>query len=834
MRPKQPKVSNDISQSLGKLPPQELDIEAAVLGAIILEKKAIIEVASILRVNHFYSEAHQEIYRAIIEMFAAGESIDMLTLTGHIRSNGKLEIIGGAYYIAELTSRVSSAANIEFHARLLVEAGMKRSLIKMASDIHQEAYEDTTDVFSLIEKSNLEIQEIFDDAIGSRAEQSMVEIGLKVIRTIEARQSGKHTGLDSGFAVLDSLLNGFHKTDLIILAARPGMGKAQSLDENLLSINGWIKMRDVKNGDMLAGSDGKFYPVTGVFPQGKRKTCKVIFDDGSDVICDYEHLWYTQTRADRKTKGGRTGTVKKTSDIKETLQKGVRKNHSIPFVKPIQFKDRKTKINPYLYGVLVGDGGLTGATVRLSNPEKDVVIRCSSLLPDGYQLNSSSSLDHSIVRTKNEKKSFFHLIPELKGKHSYEKLIDEVYLLNSVENRVLLLRGLLDTDGHVCNKSCPWIEYSTTSGRLAEQVVDLVRGLGGRATCKKYQGKYTKNGEKINVREYFRIMIAFSNGIIPVSTVKHLSRYKHKRYSQKFITDIIDHETIETQCISIGSPDSLYVTSGHTLTHNTSFAMQAGKNIAEKGVPVGIFSLEMSNEQLVERLAISESEIDSDRVKKGLLDSYEVTRYMNAVGKLSKLPIFIDDTPFMTILELRARAMRMKTKHKIQFIIVDYLQLIKGINEGGKTMNRDQEIGVITRTLKGIAKELDIPIVALAQLSRAVETRGGLKKPQLSDLRESGSIEQDADVVLFLYRPEYYKITEDQDGFPTHGLCEVIVEKHRNGSTGTVKVKFIGKLTKFAPWETEYIPTVKRQEHATNHYKDPTKELKPQSDDEPF
>ena len=490
MRPKQPKVSNDISQSLGKLPPQELDIEAAVLGAIILEKKAIIEVASILRVNHFYSEAHQEIYRAIIEMFAAGESIDMLTLVGHIRSNGKLEIIGGAYYIAELTSRVSSAANIEFHARLLVEAGMKRSLIKMASDIHQEAYEDTTDVFSLIEKSNLEIQEIYDDAIGSKAEQSMVEIGLKVIRTIEARQSGKHTGLDSGFAVLDSLLNGFNKTDLIILAARPGMGK-------------------------------------------------------------------------------------------------------------------------------------------------------------------------------------------------------------------------------------------------------------------------------------------------------------------------------------------------------TSFAMQAGKNIAEKGIPVGIFSLEMSNEQLVERLAISESEIDSDRVKKGLLDSYEVSRYMDAVGKLSNLPIFIDDTPFMTILELRARAMRMKTKHKIQFIIVDYLQLIKGINEGGKTMNRDQEIGVITRTLKGIAKELDIPIVALAQLSRAVETRGGLKKPQLSDLRESGSIEQDADVVLFLYRPEYYKITEDQDGFPTHGLCEVIAEKHRNGSTGTVKVKFIGKLTKFAPWETEYVPTTKRQEYATSHYKDPTQKLN-KDDDEPF
>jgi len=236
-------------------------------------------------------------------------------------------------------------------------------------------------------------------------------------------------------------------------------------------------------------------------------------------------------------------------------------------------------------------------------------------------------------------------------------------------------------------------------------------------------------------------------------------------------------------------------------------------------------------------VAASEAEIDSEKIKKGLLDPYEFERYMNACGKLSTIPLYIDDTPMMNIVELRARAMRLKAKYGVKLIMIDYLQLIKGINDGNKNMNRDQELGLITRTLKGIAKELDIPVIALAQLSRAVEQRGGLKRPQLSDLRESGSIEQDADIVLFLYRPEYYKITEDSDGIPTHGLCEVIIAKHRNGSLDDVKLKFVGKYTKFVPWVYSShgpVVTSERQKFAQLHYKNPTEELPKGDDTQPF
>ena len=452
------KQVRDLTESLGKMPPAATDMEESVLGALLMEKNAIIEVAGFLRSDHFYSEAYSEIYKAIITLFSHGDPIDMRTVVGQLRKTGKLELSGGAYGIAELTSKVSSAAHVEFHARVIVEMSMKRSLIQLASMVHQEAYEDTADVFDLIEKANLDLQSVLDNALNATSEKSLKDIAIAVVKEQQERQTGKHDGLNTGFNVIDKMLSGFRKTDLIVIAARPGMGK-------------------------------------------------------------------------------------------------------------------------------------------------------------------------------------------------------------------------------------------------------------------------------------------------------------------------------------------------------TAIIVQAAINIAKQGNPVGMFSLEMGANQLLQRAAVSESEVDGESVKKGILNDPDFVRFMHTCGDLGKLPFYIDDTAFMSIIELRARAMRMKSKYGIKLLVIDYLQLIKGLSDSGKTTNnRDQEIGIITRTLKGMAKELDIPIVALSQLNRSVETRGGSKRPLLSDLRESGSIEQDADIVIFLYRPEYYKITQDEDGNSTHGKCEVIVEKHRGGSVGTVILKFIGKFTKFDEW----------------------------------
>ena len=209
------------------------------------------------------------------------------------------------------------------------------------------------------------------------------------------------------------------------------------------------------------------------------------------------------------------------------------------------------------------------------------------------------------------------------------------------------------------------------------------------------------------------------------------------------------------------------------------------------------FSLEMSSLQIVNRLISAEAELDSDKIRKGNLKDYEWQQLLHKTDQLNNAKIFIDDTPALSMLELRAKSRRLKSQHDIRCIVVDYLQLMSG--EYGKTSgNREQEIASISRSLKAIAKELNIPVIALSQLSRAVETRGGDKRPILSDLRESGSIEQDADMVLFVYRADRYDITEDEDGNLTAGIAELLLRKNRNGPTGKVKLKFIERYAKFA------------------------------------
>jgi replicative DNA helicase len=228
----------------------------------------------------------------------------------------------------------------------------------------------------------------------------------------------------------------------------------------------------------------------------------------------------------------------------------------------------------------------------------------------------------------------------------------------------------------------------------------------------------------------------------------------------------------------------------------TAFVLSMARNLAvEFRKPVAFFSLEMSSIQLVMRLISNETELDAEKLKKGQLTMAEWEQLHAQIDKLSDAPLIIDDTPALSVFELRAKSRKLMAKHKLELIVVDYLQLMTAGTDGKG--NREQEISLISRSLKSIAKELNVPIIALSQLSRAVETRGGDKRPMLSDLRESGAIEQDADIVIFLYRPEYYGIDEDDAHNPTNGIAEVIISKHRNGQTGTVKLKFIDRLAKF-------------------------------------
>ena len=446
----------------GKIPPQATDLEEAVLGALMLEKDALANVIDILKPEVFYKEAHQHIFTAIRTLFNRSQPVDILTVTNELKSMAMLDVVGGPYYIAQLTSRVVSAANIEYHTRIIVQKFIQRELIRISSEVSTEAYEDTTDVFELLDKAESNLFNVSDTNL-RRKYMDMQSILKEAIQEIEkAKEASEQDeiatlGVPSGFTSLDRITAGWQKSDLIILAARPSMGK-------------------------------------------------------------------------------------------------------------------------------------------------------------------------------------------------------------------------------------------------------------------------------------------------------------------------------------------------------TAFVLSMARNAAiDHGEPVAVFSLEMSALQLVMRLISMETELPSDKLRRGVLADHEWQQLNTRITKLEDAKIYIDDTPALSIFELRAKSRRLVAQHGIKLIIIDYLQLMTG-NAENKGM-REQEISGISRALKGLAKELNIPVIALSQLSREVEKRPGSKKPILSDLRESGAIEQDADLVLFIYRPEYYKITEFDDNTPTQGLAEIIVAKHRNGQTGEIKLNFISRYGKFKDYE---------------------------------
>ena len=451
--------STIISLEKGKLPPQALDLEEAVLGAMMIEKKGTDNVIDILTPDAFYKEAHKFIFEAITQLFTDTQPVDLLTVSAQLKKDGKLEQAGGDFYLIQLTQKISSSAHVEFHARIILQKFIQRSLIRISSEIIEESYEDSTDVFDLLDKAESKLYEVTQGNLKKSSETAQSLVNQAKLRIQEIAGKEGMSGIATGFTKLDKLTSGWQPSDLIIIAARPGMGK-------------------------------------------------------------------------------------------------------------------------------------------------------------------------------------------------------------------------------------------------------------------------------------------------------------------------------------------------------TAFVLSMARNVAiDFGHPVALFSLEMASVQLITRLISSETGLSSEKLRTGKLEKHEWEQLSIKVKDLEKAPLFIDDTPSLSIFDLRAKARRLSSQHGIKLIIVDYLQLMTAGGSNGKGGgNREQEISTISRNLKALAKELNIPVIALSQLSRQVENRAsGSKRPLLSDLRESGAIEQDADIVSFIYRPEYYKIEEwdDEDASPTQGQAEFIIAKHRNGSLENIRLKFIGNLGKF-------------------------------------
>jgi replicative DNA helicase len=433
------------------VPPHSTEAEVAVLGAMMMDREAVSKVLEILEPECFYHEAHQTIFAAMIEMFNRAVTVDLITLNNELSRSGQLERVGGMYAIADIASRTITAANVDHHARIVMERWLKRSMIRVAGNIIADCYDDTTDALEQVDRAEQQIFEVAEKRL-KRSYSGMHKLTKDALDKVFALSQGDGdgiTGVPTGFTQLDSMLSGLQPSDLVILAARPSMGK-------------------------------------------------------------------------------------------------------------------------------------------------------------------------------------------------------------------------------------------------------------------------------------------------------------------------------------------------------TAFALTVAREAAKRNKPVGLFSLEMSAQQLVLRLISADAEIDLQSLRAGRLTPVQIQEIVKKIDGLMNTPIYIDDSAALTPVEFRAKCRRMKTQHDVQMIIVDYLQLM----HAPKAESREREISMISHTLKQVAKELNVPVVALSQLNRASESRTD-KKPMLSDLRESGSIEQDADVVMIIHRPEYYKLKECSDGTPAENIAEVIVAKQRNGPTGEVKLYYNKRLASF-------------------------------------
>jgi replicative DNA helicase len=701
--------------SFDRTPPQDIAAEQSVLGGMLLSKDAIADVVEILRATDFYRPAHASVFDAVIDLYGRGEPADAVTVAAFMQTNGALARIGGAAYLHTLISSVPTAANAAYYARIVAERAVLRRLVEAGTRIVQMGYGTASgqgrDVDDVVDLAQQAVYDVLERRVSEdyAVLADLLQPALDEIEAVGARD-GVMAGVPTGFGDLDRLLNGLHPGQLVIVAGRPGLGKALALDTPLPTPTGWTTMGGVAVGDLLLGADGRPTRVLATSEIMLGRRCyEVEFSDGTVIVADAEHQWVTIARAGAPVAANpsRSGAATllaappvtvTTRQIAATLRHPVdgRPSHAVVNARALNLPARlDLPLPPYLLG-----GRLAGA-----DAEGDIMVR-----------------------------------------------IDAAYLRASADQRRELLAGLLDAAGTVAPARSTQLRL--TSRALAEDVRELVVSLGYRCSL----------GE--SRRPYQGSVITFSTPPRPQS---------------RSIVDVRLVPSVPVRCVSVDNRDHLYLASRSMVpTHNSTVAMDFARSASVRhNMSSVIFSLEMSKIEIVTRLLAAEARVPMHVLRSGQLSDDDWTRLARRMGEISEAPVFVDDTPNMTLMEIRAKARRLRQRHDLRLVVVDYLQLMTSPK---RVESRQQEVADLSRGLKLLAKEIECPVIAVSQLNRGPEQRTD-KRPQLSDLRESGSIEQDADVVILLHRDDYY----DKES-PRAGEADFIVAKHRNGPTDTVTV----------------------------------------------
>jgi replicative DNA helicase len=785
-----------------RMPPHDVAAEQCVLGGMLLSKDAISDVIEVIRPSDHYRPAHQLVHEAILDLYARGEPADAITVSNELSRRGELSRIGGAPYLHTLIASVPTAANAGYYARIVRERAILRRLVEAGTRIVQFGYSGDGDADDLVDRAQAEVYGVTDRRIAEDY-HPLSEIMPGALEEIEAigAHGGGISGVPTGFADLDALTNGLHPGQMIVIAARPAVGKALALDTRLPTPAGWTTMRDVKTGDYLIGADGRPTRVVAATEVMLGRPCyEVIFDDGTAIVADEQHQWRTTTRAERRQAGQRprdsarrvsprlgmrTYTrrpvpvysrrellsalaehievsaaaaqahvhepVKTTAAIAATLYSENRSerrlNHAVAVALPLVLPDRELPLPPYVLGVWAGDGSSNAAT----RGSVQAALRSLGVLGD--------------------------------------KHIPGSYLRASEKQRRALLAGLLDTDGTVTAGGS--VQFTVTSYRLARDVRDLVTGLGYRCGW----SERTVTGRTTASSTAYTLTFTTTDDVFTLSRKKteHRDRrpsHTTPRTSERFITDVRPVPSVPVRCVQVDNADHLYLASESMIpTHNSALALDFARSATIRhGLPTVVFSLEMGRNEITMRLLSAEARIPMHVMRTGQMSDDDWGRLAKRMSEVADAPLFIDDSPNMSLMEIRAKCRRLKQRHDLKLVIIDYLQLMSSPK---RVESRQQEVSELSRSLKLLAKELEVPVVALSQLNRGPEQRQD-KKPMLSDLRESGSIEQDSDVVILLHREDAYERES-----PRAGEADLIIAKHRNGPTATVTVAFQGHYSRF-------------------------------------
>ena len=830
-----------------RTPPNDPAAEQSVLGAMLLSKDAIADVVELVRGDDFYRPAHQTIYSTILDPYGKGEPADAVTVASELTKSGEISRVGGASYLHTLVSLVPTAANANYYGRIVREQAILRRLVEAGTRIVSMGYSGTGDVDDTVDRAQAEVYEVTERRT-SEDYLPLSDIMGDALTEIEAisNRDGEMVGVPTGFTDLDALTNGLHAGQLVMIAARPALGKALALDTPIATPCGWTTMGQIQPGDFVFDESGQPTEVTAISETWIDRPCyRITFSDGSSIVADEQHEWLTESRSERRV--GKLGSIRTTAEIADSLlceTADRRHNHSIRNTEALVLPQARLPIPPYALGVWLGDGTSHAAHFTSDDPEIAMYVEAEGLvsehvggrryslrLPEEPIQRRSCSVcgDLFLPKAPNVRtcgrtcggklKMYEEPIPAATcpdcGGHFTglircqdchddhgsvqallrregllgNKHIPVQYLRSSEDQRRALLAGLLDTDGTVTGSGN--VQFTSTSQSLADDVYELVVSLGYRCSIstKAVKGRTAASSVayNLNFSTHDRVFRLERKAILQKERTRHSSDAKRIR---RFIKTVERVASVPVKCIEVASESHLYLAGRSMIpTHNSTLGLDICRAASIKhGLTSVIFSLEMSRNEIVMRLLSAEAQVPLQHMRSGTMSEADWSKLASKMGSVSDAPLFIDDSPNMNLMEIRAKCRRLKQRHDLRLVVVDYLQLM---TSGKRVESRQQEVSEFSRSLKLLAKELDVPVIAISQLNRGPEQRQD-KRPMLADLRESGSLEQDADMVVLLHREDFYERES-----PRAGEADFIVAKHRNGPTATITVAFQGHYSRF-------------------------------------